>query len=73
MTIKISIRAVGLIIEALALPFLIVVAFLFEIPDRNLVTIGFFLAIGVCVFLVGLVLHHFPEASSSSPVLNEPA
>jgi hypothetical protein len=61
MTSKISLKTIGLILEALGVPILIIIAVLLNMPDKNLGAIGVFLTVGVCMFFTGLILSHLPQ------------
>jgi VIT1/CCC1 family predicted Fe2+/Mn2+ transporter len=57
-------RIVGLILEAIALPFLVAVALLFNMPDKNLGVIAVLLLAGALLFIAGLTLtifSHIPK------------
>jgi Na+/phosphate symporter len=58
---KTSSKTIGLILEALALPILIIVAVLLDIPDKDLGAIGVLLFFGACMFFTGLILSHLPQ------------
>jgi len=54
-------KITGLILEALALPFLVIVAILFNMPNKDLGTIGILLLIGIILFLAGFVFSRLPK------------
>jgi cobalamin synthase len=58
---SVPLKTIGLILEALALPILIIVAVLLNIPDKDLGAIGVLLAFGGCMFFTGLILCHLPQ------------
>jgi uncharacterized membrane protein len=53
---KTSTKIVGLIFEALALPFLVAVAILLNMPTKNLEIIMILFLIGFLMFIAGLTL-----------------
>lgn len=68
MTSEISTKTIGIILEALALPILIIVAVLLNLPDKDLGAITVLLAFGVCTCFTGMLLHY---AASASPARSE--
>ena len=51
-------RTLGLILEALALPILITVAIMLNIPEKNLDQIAVLLGIGIILFVSGFMLRY---------------
>jgi VIT1/CCC1 family predicted Fe2+/Mn2+ transporter len=62
-------RIVGLILEAIALPFLIAVALLFNMPDKNLGVIAVLLLAGALLFIAGLTLTIFSHIAKEKEKL----
>jgi hypothetical protein len=61
---KTSIKIIGLVLEALALPFLVAVAILLNMPTKNLEIIVGLLLIGALIFIAGLtltIISHLPK------------
>jgi hypothetical protein len=58
---NIPVRTIGIILEVLALPFLIIIALLLNMPDKDLRVIGILLLVEVLMFLAGLILSHLPK------------
>lgn len=57
-------KIIGLVLEALALPFLVIVAILLNMPNKDLGTITILLIIGIFIFIPGLILvaiSHLPK------------
>ena len=54
-------KTIGTILEALALPILIINAVLLNTENKNLPMIGFLLGVGGCMFMVGVILSHLPQ------------
>jgi len=54
-------KVIGIILEALALPFLVIVAILLNMPNKDLGIIGVLLLIGIIVFLAGFIFSHLPK------------
>jgi len=54
-------KIIGLTLEVLALPFLVIVAVLLNMTEKNLGIIGLLLFIGICLFIPGLILSHMPQ------------
>ena len=56
-----TVKTIGRILEVLGLPFLIVVAVLLNMETKNLAMIDLLLAVGVTLFVVGLIFSHLPQ------------
>ena len=54
-------KIIGVLLEALALPILIVVAVLLNMENKNLGMIGFLLGIGACMAFLGFILTRIPK------------
>ena len=56
-----GLRALGTILELLGVPILVIVAVLWNLPNRDLGTISVLFIIGVLLFFTGLMLSHLPS------------
>ena len=54
-------KTIGILLEALALPFLVIVAILFNMEEKNLGEITILLIIGIILFFSGFMLSHIPK------------
>jgi len=61
-----TVKTIGRILEVLALPILIIVAVLLNLENKNLGIIGLLLGSGSCMFILGLILSHLPQAPVSA-------
>jgi len=56
-----ELRTLGTILKLVGIPILIIVAVLFNMPNKDLGAIGVLLVVGACLFLTGLMLSHLPK------------
>ena len=61
MTSEISTKTIGIILEALALPIMIVNIVLLKMPNTDIGTSTVFLIVSNCMFFAGLILSHLPQ------------
>jgi putative effector of murein hydrolase LrgA (UPF0299 family) len=54
-------RDLGTILELLGVPILVIVAVLWNLPNKDLGTISVLTIIGVLLFFTGLMLSHLPS------------
>jgi len=54
-------RDLGTILELLGVPILVIVAVLWNLPNKDLGTISVLTIIGVFLFFIGLMLSHLPS------------
>ena len=54
-------RILGTILELLGVPILVIVAVLWNLPNKDLGTISVLFIIGVLLFFIGLMLSHLPS------------
>jgi len=54
-------KILGILLEALALPILIIVAVLLNMENKNLGIIGLLLGFGACMFILGFTISRIPQ------------
>lgn len=54
-------KILGILLEILALPILIIVAVLLNMENKNLGIIGLLLGFGTCIFILGFIISRIPQ------------
>ena len=61
MTSEISMKTIGIILTALAIPIMIVNIMLLKMPNTDLGASTVLLIVSTCMFFTGLILSHLPH------------
>ena len=62
---KISIKTIGMILEAVAIPIMIVNIVLLKMPNTDFGTSTFLLVVSTFMFVTGALLPHLPEETKN--------